>query len=533
MGRVLTNHTATAVAREESRGVLPGSPVWKTLEPNDLTDVGAELTTTPRSPISKLRQRRKGVITDLDSSFAYAADLTVDVIVDFIEGFLFVTSTNNDLTFRAAPALTTGYTIPAATAAQAAKIQFTSGGPITLLFARGYANTVNNGLKPLTADTALAGVLLAVAGNVTETPPTNSEVSVGGIRAEAGDLALAVSAGIGTLTSGNGASVTPIDFTTLGLTVGQRIHVGGLLAANRFGSTASGSGTGDSFGGARIRVIAAGSLILDKLDATLTASDGTDTGSAGAEVAVDLLFGRFIRNVSVDDSEFLEQYFQFELELPNLYETDPPTPVAEPNGYIYAIGNLANELVVELPGQDKATVTVGFIGTDTEDPVDGASRKTGASTPIAPLFTGAFSTALDIARLRIEEVDYTGLTTDFRELTATFNNNVSPEKVLGVLGARFLNTGNFEVDIDAVVLFTNPEVPAAIRNNTTVSMDWIVRNDDGAMHFDIPSMTMGSDGYEFPVNESVRLALTCLAFVDSFFGTSLGVSLFPVYPAAA
>jgi hypothetical protein len=529
MGRVLTNNTATAVAKEESRGVLPGSPVWKTLEPNDLTDVGAELTTTPRSPISKLRQRRKGVVTDLDSAFGYAADMTVDVMVDFLEGFLYATSTNNDLTFRAAPATTSGYTIPAATAAQAAKLQFTAAGPSSLVYAVGYALTVNNGLKILTADVAGAGVLITVAGNAAETPPTNSEVSVAGIRAEAGDLALAVSAGIGTLTSGNGASVTPIDFTTLGLTVGQSIHIGGLLDANRFGATV-GAGSNDSYGRARIRTIAAGTLTLDKLDSTLLASDGTDTGSAGTEVRVDLLFGRFIRNVPVDDDEYLEQYFQFELELPNLYETDPPTPVAEPDGYIYAIANLANELVWELPGQDKSTLTVGFIGTDTEDPVDGASRKTNADSPISPLFTGAFSTSTDIARLRLAETDDTGLSTDFREMTVTLNNNVSPEKVLGVLGARFLNNGNFEVDIDAVVLFTNPEVPAAIRNNTTVTLDWLMKNDDGAIFTDIPSLIMGSDGYEFPVNESVRLALSCQAFVDSFFGTSMSISLFPVYP---
>jgi hypothetical protein len=529
MGRVLTNNTATAVAKEESRGVLPVSPVWKSLEPNDLTDVGAELTTVPRSPISKNRQRRKGVITDLDSSFGYACDMTLDLLVDFIEGFLYATSTNNDLTFVAAPATASGYTIPAATAAQAAKLQFTAAGPSSLVYGKGYANAANNGLKILTADTGLAGVLITVAGNVAETPPTNAEVSIAGIRAEAGDLAITVSAGVGTLTSGNGASVTPINFTTLGLTVGQSIHVGGLLAANRFGATV-GAGSNDSFGRARIRTIAAGALSLDKLDPTLLTSDGTDTGSAGAEVSVDLLFGRFIRNVPVDDAAYLEQYFQFELEVPNLYETDPPTPVAEPNGYIYAIGNLSNELVWELPLTDKSTATVGFIGTDTENPVDGASRKTNAATPIAPLFTGAFSTSTDIARLRLADVDDTGLSTDFKDLTATLNNNVGPEKVLGVLGARFLNNGNFEVDVDATVLFTDPEVPARIRDNTTVTLDWLVKNDDGAIFTDIPSLSMGSDGYEFPVNESVRLALTCTAFVDTFFGTSLSVSLFPVYP---
>lgn len=530
MARTLTNNTALAYARQQSRGVLGGSPTWKTLEPNTISAFGAEITTVPRNPISKLRQRRKGVPVDLDSAFEYEGDMTVDSTVDFIEGFVFATSTNTDLTFRAAPATSSGYTIPAATAAQAAKIQFISGGPITLVYARGYAISANNGLKALTADTAAAGTLIAVAGNSAETPPTNSELSVAGIRAEAGDLALAVSGTTGTLSSGNGASTNPINFTTLGLTVGQRIHVGGLLAANRFGSTASGSGTGDSFGGARVRVIAAGSLTLDKLDPTLTASDGTDTGSAGTEVAVDLLFGRFIRNVPVDSASFLEQYFQFEGEFPDVFETEPATPVAEPNGYIYSVDNLCDSMAQSMPLTDKAVVTFGFIGTDTENPVDGASRKTNAATPIAPLFTGAFSTSISFATLTIQDVDESGLTTDFKELTVTLSNSVSPEKVLGTLGARFMNYGNFEVNVETVVLFTNPEVIDRVRENTTVSMQWILQNDDGAVHTDLPSMTLGSEGLELEPNVSVRLGLTGSVFVDEFFQTSIGVSLFPVYP---
>lgn len=531
MARVLTNNTAVAYARQTSRGVLGASPTWKTLEPNEITTVGAQITTVARSPISKLRQRRKGTVVDLDSEFEFEADMTIDSLVDFTPAFLFAAETNADLTFRAAPALSGGFTIPAATATQAGKIRFTTGGPITLLWATGYANTANNGLKPLTADTAAAGVLLAVAGNVAETPPTNAEVSVCGIRCEAGDLALSISGGVATLTRGNGASANPVDFTTLGLTKGQRMHVGGLTSTNRFGSTAAADGT-RSFGSMRIRTITAASITGDKLDNTLVASDGTINGVGGAEAPVDLLFGRFIRNVAVDSAEFLERYHTFELELVDLYETDPPTPVANPDGYIYPLDNLANEMVVSMPGQDKATIGFGFIGTDTQDPVNNASRKTNAATPIAPLHTGAFNTSTDFARLRIADIDDTGLTTDFKELTATFNNNVSGERVLGTLGPKYLNNGNFDVDIEGTALFTNPLVPARIRANTTVTMDWLLTNDDGAVHFDIPSMTMGSDGLEFPVNESVSISLPCQAFVDSFFGTSLGVSLFPVYPTS-
>lgn len=528
MARVLTNSTACAMALESSRAVLPGSPTWFTQEPNEISQVGAEITTVARAPISKNRQRRKGTVVDLDSGIEVEMDTTLSALYQHVPLFLMSVAANADLTWRGAPATSSGYTIPAATAAQAAKVQWTAAGPITLLWAAGYANAANNGLSPMTADLAAAGVLLTVAGNVAETPPTNAEVSVCGIRAEAGDLAVTVSAGIATLTSGNGASVTPLNFTTLGWKVGQRIHIGGMTSTNRF----FGAGPVVSYGSGRIRTIAAGTVTLDKIDDTLITSDGTTTGAGGTEVAVDILYGQFVRNVSVDSSEFAEQYAQFEFEFPDLFETEPVGPVAEPDGYIYAIANLANELSLNHPLTDKATMSTAFVGTDTEDPVDGGSRKTNADAPISPLFTEPFNTSADFLRLRIADTDDTGLTTDFKEVTITLNNNVSGERVLGTLGAKYLNFGNFEVDIDAVALFSNAEVPARIRANTTVTMDWMMQNADGVVAWDVPSMTMSSDGLEFPINESVQISLPCQAFVDSFFGTSVSASFFPMYPTS-
>lgn len=525
MARVLTNTTALALATQEARGTLGADPEWKTLEPNDIGRFGTEITAVERNPISNIRQRRKGTAVDLDSGVEFEADLTCDLIDDVIEGFLFANAVNADLTFRAANAGATGWTIPAATAAQGAKIQFTSGGPITLVYSRGYAAAANNGLFELTADTASTGTLLARTGLTTETAPANAEVSVCGIRCEAGDLAVSVSSGIATLTSGNNAAVNDVDFTTLGLTVGQRIHVGGLTDTNRFAGVAA-----VSYGSGRIRTIAAGTLTLDKLDDTLIASDGTDDGAGGTLVPVDLLFGRFVRNVATNHASFLERYHQVELEEPNLYETEPATPVAEPDGYSYALDNLMDALSLALPLTDKATCTVGMIGTDTEDPVDGASRKTNAATPREPLLTEPFNTSADYFRLRIAGVDDTGILSDFKDLTLTIANGVSGERVQGTFGPKYLNIGNFLIDLEATALFTSRAVIAAIRALTTVSFDFGLVNDDGAVHFDVPSATIEGGAREFPRDESVRIGLTLKAFVDSFFGTSLGVSLFPIYP---
>ncbi len=537
MGRVLTNNMGLARARQTSLGVLGGSPTWKLTEPNSFGEAGATIVNTPRDPISKNRQRRKGTTTDLDSSIEYEADLTLDAMLDAVEEYLFSTAANGDLTFRGGDPTGTGFTVAALTATQASRLQWVSGGMASLLYSAGYLLAANNGLHVLTADPVTTDTELVVSGLSAETSPANAEVSVAGIRAEAGDLAMTITSGVGTITSGNNSATNNIDFTTLGLTLGQYIHVGGTTSANQPASAAA----TPTYGYGRVIAIAAGSLMIDKLEQAnaitshpaLLAFDGTDDNAAGTNVPIDLLFGRFVRNVSVDHADYAELYTQFELESPNLFETTPPTPVASPDGFEYMLDNIANTLALNLPLTDKATMSLSYIGTDTENPVDNASRKANATTPLLPLFNEAFNTSADYARLRITDIDEAGLTTDFKTISLTINDNASAEKVQGQLGAKFLNTGNFLIDLETNVLFTNPLIPARIRDNVTVTMDFILENGDGAIAFDIPSGTLSSGGREYPVNESVQASLTLQAFEDPTLGTSLGVSFFPIVPASA
>lgn len=301
-------------------------------------------------------------------------------------------------------------------------------------------------------------------------------------------------------------SSTLLDFTTLGLTVGQLVHIGGLTTTNQFAG-------GVAYG--RVRTISTNALVLDKVTGTLVADD------AGTGKLVDILFGRFLRNVAVDHASYIERSYQFEASYPGL--TDPSG-----TKYEYSLGNFANTMELNLPLTEKATVTFGFIGTDTAVPT--GTRKTNAATPVLPVQTVAYNTTSGIGRLRLTQLDGDGLTTCFKDVTLTLANNVSPEKCLGTLGATFMNTGNFEVNLDAQALFTNSEVVDAIRNNETVTMDFLLKNDDGGICIDIPALTLGDGSKEFPINESVLINLSGEAFADPTLGTSIGISLFPVLP---
>lgn len=507
MSLVKTNEISLSVAVEASLGVLPGSPTWDLLEPNTINSFGATITKVARNPISKLRQRRKGTTTDVESGVEFEADLTGQCFKKLAEGFVFASfSTFNGSVIQAGSNFQD--LVAETTGSQYQHDALTGAIPVgRLVYARGFSIAGNNGLSvvsgsPSTTVTPVTGLTLTdeVPGNT-----SGATLEVCGVRTAVGDIDITVTGTTGTLTS------TTLDFTTLGLIVGQLIHIGGLTSTNRFAS--------GRYGAARVTSIAANALGLDKIRTT-PAATALQT-EANTTQAIDILFGRFLRNVDVDSASYLSRSYQFELAYPDLSAVGV-------DGYEYAEGNYGDTMSINLPGQDKATVTFGFVGTDTD--VATTVRASGASTPVIPVETVAYNTSADIARLRVENVDHDGLSTCFKTLTVTLANGVTAEKCLGSLGALGLNTGNFLVDIEAQVTFDNVEVTEAIRNNETVTMDWVLKNGDGGIAFDIPAMTLGGGDKEFPVGETVLINLKGEAFLDPTLGTSIGISLFPVYP---
>lgn len=529
MARVLTNNVGLQYAIESSIGTLPGSPNWRRLEPNNISGYGPTITTVARRPISPLRGRKKGTVTNLESAVEFDADLTMDAFTDFAEGFVFAEFANREFDLRGTGgvvppvvATSTTFTIAAASATLGSKAQFSSSQYATMLWARGYSNAANNGLHVLTADLAATGTTITCGGSslVAETPPTSASLQICGVRVlNDADLTLTVSGSTATLVSGAAIS----NWATLGILAGMYIHIGSANASTGAVQNGLGSGGTTSYGFARVTSVSGATLNLDKLSPTLSTAVGP------ASASQDVLFGRFLRNVSVDadadDNRYLERSFQFEASYPDLggVGTDQ---------YEYAIGNFANELTLDIPLADKATVTFGFVGTNTDNIT--SSRKTNAASAVSPLRTTAVNTSSNIASLTTNLIS-SASDVCFKSLTFSLNNNVTPEQCLGVLGASYVNTGLFEVNLEGQALFTTAAIPNAVKNNTTVTFAAIVKNEDGAIALDIPSLTFGGGDREFPVDASVLINLTGLAFNDptgTIPNVSLGVTVFAVVPWA-
>ena len=500
----LTNNTSLSFAVESTPGVLAGTENFTYVEPNDISTFGATISTVARNPISDDRMPKKGAITDLDSSVEFTEDLTRASFDNFIEGFLMATKTSQPSTVIST-STTSAFTHPALSAAFAAG---------DLVYTREITNSENNGLflvngSPTTTNTPVDATLVAEG-----TAPTNSKLELAGFQAAAGDLQV----------DSDGNLISSLfDFTSdvsgEGLVAGMFIYIGDGTATHSF--AVAGSGT------ARIRVVEANKLTLDKqYSSTWATDDGTSTGSGGTDLAIRVFIPSWIRNVPISHEDFLNRTYQFEAAYTQLDVDGDGTP--NQTGYEYAIGNSANQMTINLPLTDKATIGWSFVGLDQEAAT--ATRKTTSGSWGYSYDTDAYNTTSDFGQLYFYDESENLIGAYFKDMTVTINNNRAPEKILGTLGAYTMNIGDFTIDISTQVLFENLAAINAVRNNTTVSFSFNVENDDGALHFDFPSLTLGSATKNFARNETIKIDISGTPFKDTFFEYAVSVSEFPFLP---
>jgi hypothetical protein len=495
-----TQGTNLAVADETTLGTLATSG-WFNLQPNSYGDVGSSIKKIPRQPISKNRQRQKPIVVDLDSGVPFQADCTKDLLDKFLQGIFNAAVKHSGGTglslFRPTAVVDGGASPDEFTVAASGALQAS-----TLIFTRGFTNAANNGLKNVVATSTATAIKVATGTLVAEaSAPANATLDVVGYQGASGEIGLDAS---GNLT-GSGAT----NFTTMGLSPGQWIWIGGALGgAFVFANTAY-------RGFARIKTITATLLTLERRTWVVGAAD------TGAGKTIQIFFSRWCRNVAIDHADHLKTSYSFEITYPDLGGVGVKK-------YEQPVGNLMDEWVWNLSLTDKSVVDLAFIGTNTPDPT--ATQATGASTALNPQTQVAVSTATDLPRMRIEKTDESGRFTDFKSLKVTFKNNVTPEKQLGTLGASIMQLGDFEVELEADVIFTSSDVIERIRDNATVQFDVAMRNGDFGALVDIMSMSIDEGDRNFQTNMSVTIKSKCTGFQDAVLGSTAGVSVFGYLP---
>ena len=509
VNKIDSNVVGLAIAEEVCPGVLPGEqgqpgvPIWRTMEPNSYADFGSEITTVARNPISQSRSNQKGVVTDLEATGGFNQDLMLANIVRPLQDFFFANQRPKATTvnLNAAPvyvtavATATGYAV-----AGAATLGFKTG---QLIFAKGFANAANNGLKIV--DTASGTAIKPIEALVAEASPSMSaEISAVGFQFAEGDLTVVTP--VGDLPR---LVATAADFTTFGLIPGEWIFLGGDGAATQLGA---------NVGFARVKSIAAKTLILDKVNWAPIATDG-------AAKTARIFFGDVLRN---ETDPALIKYRTVQLR--RTLGSDADGVQSE-----YLIGAFANELTVNMPQADKINVDLGYIAMDNVQRTGAQGLKPGATAPIER--SDVFNTSSDFARIKLAAVDLVNgnpkpLFNFSTEMSLVINNGITMNKALGVLGAFAASAGNFVVSGSITAYFASVEAVQAVRNNLDVTLDFISVKKNTAMLWDIPLLTLGGGRVTVEQDNPVMVPLENMA-AESEFGHTLLFQSFKYLPNIA
>lgn len=492
-----SNSTGLSVALESALKTV-SSPTWYQLEPNSYGDFGGQNTLVARNPINSSRQRKKGVIVDLESMADFETDLTFDRDGLFMlwqgamcanahaKGTEVVTAVDID---GANPdeyevASTTGFLVG------------------HLIKGIGFTNSANNALNLVTVVTTNTSVEVATGQLVAEaSPPSGAHIVVVGYQGDSGDLTITSTGDFATLGS------TTLDFTTLGIIEGEWIFIGGDSATLKFATAANN-------GFKRVRSVAAHAIVLDKSDADMV----TDTGSGKT---VQIFFGSALRNEQA--ASIVKKTFQFERSLGAPDDASPSQIQSE-----YVIGAMVNEVEVKIQQADKATVNWSAMGLDTELRDATTGVKSGTRATLETL--DGVNTSSDFSRIRLAAVDTadeapTDLFVYASEITLNINNNISINKAIGTLGGFGLTLGTFEINADVTAYLSDIQALQSVKDNVSVTIDVAIVKANRGMVIDMPLGTLGDGRPDVSQDNSVMIPLKFQASEASGVSTDYDYTL--------
>jgi hypothetical protein len=511
--KIDSNVTGLRYAEEASIGVLPAaaSQVWRELEPNTYAEWGPTVTLVPRNPINPSRQRKKGVITDLDASGGFNTDLTQENVQDLMQGYFYSTLTKKG---EESPTQATATTDLFAVAS-------TTGFFVNdLIFVTGFTNSANNGLHLISAIVPDTSIEVLTSTLVTETPGVGVAkiVSVG--HQFAGD-------DLDVTSVGDFASLTATkDFTELGLEAGEWIFIGGDAALTSFPTNAVNNGF------KRVRSIAAGTMVLDKSDSAMI------TETSGASDTIQVFFAsRILRNRL--GTSIVRRTYNFERKLGAPNDSNPTEVQAE-----YIEGMVPSEFVMNVNSADKINIDMTFVGIDvsTIDAATDLLSDNGAATKIDVVEADAFNTSSDFTRIRLSTVSTTdeaptALFAFVREFTQVINNNLTPNKAVGTRGGFEVTAGQFAVSGTLTAYFSDIAAVSAVQNNSDITLDFSMVKENAGITVDIPLLALGDGRPAVELDQPITLPLSMdaatAAKIDPTLDYTLHYGFYDYLPDAA
>lgn len=492
--RLNSNIAETRYSEETSFGVASGSAVWNLLEVNSFSEARGQYSKVVRNPIAADRQRKKGVLVDLDAQVGFQTDFTQYNLQDLFQGLMFA-DFRAKTEFGGAGELVSVNSSNQFTAASGLDV-FAAGDLVVL---RGGTQVAGNSNRVFRVTAATATLVTVAQTLVAETLPTSAKLVKVGVRTAAGDLDVNAAGALPVITS------TTLNFSTLGLVPGEFIWIGGDEALTTF-STAANNCL------ARVLSVSANSITIDK------ASKGAMVTEANTLNTVEIYVGRVLKNEALPANQVRRTY-QIERQL-GAPDTASPSQIQSE----YFVGSVFNEAVINMASGEKITVDCKFVSGDHEQ----RSGVTGLKAGTRPAIENADAQngANDLKRVKLAKVVSgdeapTPLAALFPSATITVNNGVEPLKALTRLGAFDMSEGDFTVTVSVQGYFTSIDAITSVRNNDTLTFDvYEFRNNQGWV-IDLPLVTASDGSVQLEKDRPMMIPLTLEAASGEEVNTNL------------
>jgi hypothetical protein len=485
-----SNRVRVAGIRETTLGVMPTSPLLRTA---GITAEGLSIAPQFFVP-NEIRADRMSADPSLinvmvggneNFELAFIPDASFNSEV-FRSAFFSswtrgATWDNSDATFGAISAVATGALTVTDGSALANGFAASSVALGHLVRNTGFGVNANNGL--FRASAAGSGTSIAfTAGSFTveASPPAAARSKVVGFQGAAGDITA----------TATGLASTALNFTTLGLQVGQWLKIGDGSSAV-FGFT----GTASNNGWARISgPITASAIPLDNLP-TGWAAD------AGAGQTIRVFFGDTIRNGTTRTSLSVEKTFLSQ---------------ATPTRIQYR-GLTVDQLGLSFQTGQAILASASFMGTDYAQSTSAIGGAVYAAAPSAAKLTSNASVG------RIAENGVAISTANWvRSLNITLANNVRRIEGVGKIGAYELGVGEIAVSGTLETYFSDNTLLTKLLGQTITNINARAQANNQALIVGLPRVTLtGGDPNAQGKNQDVTLPLSFVTSIDPTTGAEI------------
>lgn len=347
-----------------------------------------------------------------------------------------------------------------------------------LAYMSGFTTAANNKIARVASSSATTIVFPAATFAVEAAAiPVGAQARVVGFQGASGDL-------VATITNGNALTSTALDFTTLGLVVGQWVRIGGTAAGDQLATAVD-----NDF--CRISAITATRLSFDRVPASWAADAGTSK-------TLIVFAGDVLTNGSTKRSRTIERQYLDQ----------------SPAAYEYFAGQALDSLSLNIAAGAVATYTESWIGAGYSV---SASRASGATDTAAPT-NDVLNAASNVGRIAIDGTVLTG-PNFVKTATVQIANNLRRQDAIGSLDAVGIGNGQFAVTGTLSTYFGDKTLLDKVLNNTLTSFDFRLGRTDTnneTLLFDFPSVkfSSGAPTVSGP-NADVMLDLGYQAIMDA------------------